>query len=246
VKDASQGAVVGAKVTITNVSQGSSREVQTSSEGTFAATNTQPGTYNVSVEAAGFKKYEQKEVSLFAGDRLSLDITLTIGGTTETVTVTAEAAQIQSASAERSGVLTNSQVVNLALTSRNLFDLVKTIPGVVYTGGLGGIAANGNRNNQNNFTLDGVTNVDTGSNGGTLATTNMDMIADMKITTNSQPAEHPKPTLWKRLAMVAGGLAVLGACLAVRHYWGPESANAQGTVAAPPAAAKPAAAPPTT
>ncbi|HEY3442954.1 MAG TPA: carboxypeptidase-like regulatory domain-containing protein [Paludibaculum sp.] len=191
VKDASQGAVVGAKVTITNVSQGSSREVQTSSEGAFVAANVQPGTYNVTIEAAGFKKYEQKDVKLFASDRLSLgDITLSIGGTTETVTVTSEAAQIQAASAERSGVLTNSQVVNLALTSRNLFDLVKTIPGVVYTGsGVGAIAANGNRNNQNNFTLDGVTNIDTGSNGGTLASTNMDMIADMKVTTNSQPAE---------------------------------------------------------
>ena len=190
VRDAQQGAVVGAKVTITNVAQGASRELRTGNEGSFAATNTQPGTYMVTIEAAGFKKYEQKDVKLFASDRLSLgDIVLSIGGTTETVTVTAEAAQVQSASAERSGVLTNSQVVNLALTSRNLFDLVKTIPGVVYTGGLGGIAANGNRNNQNNYTLDGVTNVDTGSNGGTLATSNMDMIADMKITTNSQPAE---------------------------------------------------------
>lgn len=190
VKDASQGAVIGAKVTITNVAQGSSREVQTGNEGTFAVANTQPGTYLVTIEAAGFKKYEQKDVKLFASDRLSLgDIVLTVGGMAETVTVTSEAAQIQAASAERSGVLTNSQVVNLALTSRSLFDLVKTIPGVVYTGGLGGIAANGNRNNQNNFTLDGVTNVDTGSNGGTLASSNMDMIADMKITTNSQPAE---------------------------------------------------------
>ena len=59
----------------------------------------------------------------------------------------------------------------------------------MYTGGLGGIQANGNRGNQNNFTLDGVTNVDTGSNGGTLATTNIDMIAEMKVITNSQPAE---------------------------------------------------------
>lgn len=58
--------------------------------------------------------------------------------------------------------------------------------------------------------------------------------------TNSQPAEQPKHTLWKRLAMVAGGIAVLGSCLAVRHYWGPEAANAKGPVAAPAAATKPA------
>jgi hypothetical protein len=190
VKDAQQAAVVGAKVTIVNVQQGSSREVKTSGDGTFVFANSQPGAYNLTVEAPGFKKVEQKDVRLFASDRLSLgDILLTVGALTETVTVEADAAQIQATSAERSGVLTNKQVVDLALTSRNLFDLAKTIPGIVYTGGVGGIAANGNRNNTNNFTLDGVTNIDTGSNGGVLASTNMDMISDMKIITNSQPAE---------------------------------------------------------
>ena len=80
-------------------------------------------------------------------------------------------------------------MTELAENGRSLFDLTRVLPGVVYTGGLGGIQANGNRSNQNNFTLDGVTNVDTGSNGGTLATTNIDMIAEMKVITNSQPAE---------------------------------------------------------
>ncbi len=79
--------------------------------------------------------------------------------------------------------------MDLAMTGRNFLDLARTIPGVVYTGGLGGIQANGNRGNQNNLTLDGVTNVDTGSNGGMLATTNIDMIAEFKVITNSQPAE---------------------------------------------------------
>ena len=86
-------------------------------------------------------------------------------------------------------MLTTRQVEELAEQGQSLFDLTRVLPGVVYGGGLGGINANGNRSNQNNFTLDGVTNVDTGSNGGTLATTNIDMIAEMKIITNSQPAE---------------------------------------------------------
>ncbi|WP_321472084.1 carboxypeptidase regulatory-like domain-containing protein [uncultured Paludibaculum sp.] len=191
VKDAQQAAVAGAKVTIISTQQGTTREVSTNNEGTFVFTNAQPGTYDLGIEAPGFKKFEQKGVVLYASDRLSLgDLTLSVGALTETVTVEGDAAQVQATSAERSGVLTNKQVVDLALTSRNLFDLAKTIPGVVYTGsGVGAIAANGNRNNQNNFTLDGVTNMDTGSNGGTLASTNMDMIADMKIVTNSQGAE---------------------------------------------------------
>jgi hypothetical protein len=190
VKDSLQGSVANAKVTLNNRQQGTTREATTALDGGFVFTQLQPGTYNVSVEAAGFKKFEQKDVSVFANDRASLgDIVLTVGALTDTVTVEGQAAAVQTASAERSGVLTTRQVVDLAETGRSLFDLTKTLPGIVYTGGLGGVASNGNRNNQNNFTLDGVTNVDTGSNGGTLATTNIDMIAEMKVITNSQPAE---------------------------------------------------------
>ena len=117
------------------------------------------------------------------------EVVLSVGALNETVTVEAQVAAIQTANAERSGVLTTRQVEDLAENGRSLFDLTRVLPGIVYTGGLGGIQANGNRGNQNNFTLDGVTNVDTGSNGGTLATTNIDMIAEMKVITNSQPAE---------------------------------------------------------
>ena len=190
VKDSQQASVANAKVVLTNLEQGIHREGTTGTDGSFVFTLAQPGTYNLTVEATGFKKFEQKDVKLFASDRVSLgDITLNVGAMSETVSVEAQTSQVQTQSAERAGVLTERQVKDLALNSRSLFDLVKVLPGVVYTGGLGGIAANGNRNNQNNFTLDGVTNVDTGSNGGTLATTNIDMIAEMKVITNSQTAE---------------------------------------------------------
>jgi hypothetical protein len=190
VKDSQQASVANAKVTLNNPEQGTTRDATTGPNGGFVFTQLQPGTYNLTVEAPGFKRAEQTDVRVFANDRVSLgDILLSVGALSETVTVEATTAQVQTASAERSGVLTTRQVVDLAETGRSLFDLTKTLPGIVYTGGLGGVASNGNRNNQNNFTLDGVTNVDTGSNGGTLATTNIDMIAEMKVITNSQPAE---------------------------------------------------------
>lgn len=190
VKDSQQMAVVGAKVTLINPAQATSREVLTGADGGFVITPVQPGSYNITVEAPGFKKFEQSNVRLFANDRLALgDIVLQVGAVSETITVEGAVAQVQAQSAERAGVLTGNQVVDLALISRNFFDLARTIPGIVYTGGLGGIISNGNRGNQNNLMLDGVTNVDTGSNGGTLATTNIDMIAEFKVITNSQQAE---------------------------------------------------------
>lgn len=190
VKDSQQASVANAKVTLTSSERGISREVRAGADGSFVLAQVQPGTYTVTVEAEGFKKFERTDVRLYANDRVPLgDIVLSVGELSDTVTVEAQGAAVQATSAERSGVLTTRQVLDLAETGRSLFDLTKTLPGIVYTGGLGGIAANGNRNNQNNFTLDGVTNVDTGSNGGTLATTNIDMIAEMKVITNSQQAE---------------------------------------------------------
>lgn len=195
VRDSQQGAIANAKLTLSSPEQGTSREAQTSADGSFVFAQVQPGTYNLTVESAGFKKFLQKDIKLFASDRIALgNITLEVGAVSESVTVEAQAASVQTASAERSGVLTNRQVLEVGLLSRSLFDLTRTIPGVI-TGnstsglGVGSINANGSRNNQNNFTLDGVTNMDTGSNGGSLATTNVDMIAEMKVITNSQPAE---------------------------------------------------------
>ncbi len=190
VRDSQQAAVANAKVSLNSKEQGTSREGVTAPDGSFVFAQVQPGTYLLTVEAPGFKKFEQTDIKVFANDRVSAgDITLSVGALSETVTVEAETAAVQTASAERAGVLTSRQVTDLAETGRSVFDLTRVLPGVVYTGGLGGIQANGNRGNQNNFTLDGVTNVDTGSNGGTLATTNIDMIAEMKVITNSQPAE---------------------------------------------------------
>ena len=69
VKDSQQAAVVNAKVTLNSNEQGTNRDGMTSADGSFVFTQVQPGTYTVSVEAAGFKKFEQKEIKIFANDR---------------------------------------------------------------------------------------------------------------------------------------------------------------------------------
>src|SRR6266516_3731480 len=112
-----QGAVIpSAKVELTNTAQGAvAREVTTSAEGTFVITPLPPATYSLSVEALGFKKYVKNEIELFAQDRIGLPpIVLEIGLAGEAVTVEASVAQLQTVSAERSGVLTGSQIMDLA------------------------------------------------------------------------------------------------------------------------------------
>lgn len=189
VRDNQQAVIPNAKVRLVSELQGNARETQTNNEGLFLFQAIQPSTYTLTVELSGFKKFERKEIKLFASDRLDIPVTMEIGNLNETITVEATAAEIQTTGAERSGVLNAKQVVDLTMNRNNFLDLVRVIPGIVYTGGLGGIQANGNRGNQNNLTVDGVTNVDTGSNGGALATLNMDQIGEFKVITNSQPAE---------------------------------------------------------
>ena len=211
VRDSQQAVIAGAKVTLSNAQQGTSREAQTSADGAFVFMQLQPGTYEISVEATGFKKFTQKDINLFASDRLALgNIVLEVGQLTEQVTVEAQATAVQTSSAERSGVITTRQVQDVAMLSRSVFDLTRSLPGVVAgdsTSGLGvgSINANGNRNSQNNYTVDGVTNMDTGSNGGTLATVNPDSIAEMKVITNSQPAEFGRASGAQIQVVTKGG-----------------------------------------
>jgi hypothetical protein len=194
VKDSQQAAVVNAKVLLINPAQGVSREQATGPDGSFNFALLPPATYELTVEAPGFKKFEQKEIKIFASDRIAVpDVVLQVGQIAETVIVEAQAVQLQTQSAERAGVVTGRQVTELAVKTRNFFDLAITAPGVYYrpTGGsgMGNIISNGNRPDQNNLQVDGITNVDTGNNADILATMNVNQIAEFKILTNSQPAE---------------------------------------------------------
>jgi hypothetical protein len=191
VRDSQQAAIVDAKVTIINRAQGTTREVNTRADGSFLFTPLQPADYDLLIEAAGFKRFERRDIKLFANDRIQLpDLVLEVGAVSETITVEGSVITLQTKSAERAGVVTGRQIVELATSGRNFLDTVRTIPGINFRGGgLGAIFTNGNRGNQNNLTLDGVNNVDTGSNGGTHTSVNLDAIAEFKVITNSQPAE---------------------------------------------------------
>ena len=185
-----QGAVVpGAKVVLTNVSEGDIRESTTNANGVFFLNPLKPSVYSVRVEAPGFKSYERRDVRVSANDRIDLGLVeMEVGAVAESIVVEARTEEIRTQGADRFGVLNSKQVVDLALLTRDFLQLTRTIPGVVQNGGVGG-SINGNRNNANNLTVDGVTNIDTGSNGGVLATMNMDMIAEFKVLTNAAPAE---------------------------------------------------------
>ncbi len=204
VKDSAGAPVPDAAVLVTNPATNLTRKVMTNSAGVFTATQLPPGNYTVAVEKTGFKKLEKTNIVLNAIDLVNAgDFTLDVGAVTDTVTVSAEVAriEIQSETGERSGVITGTQIKDLALNGRNYQDFLKTLPGVITgtvtgsqtassTGRLGDYAVNGTRTNQKELTVDGSSNIDTGNNVDTHASLNPDAIAEVKVLTSNFQAEY--------------------------------------------------------
>jgi len=121
---------------------------------------------------------------------------------TQTVSVEADAGllQVQSVSGERSDLVINNQVKNLALNGRDIIEFLKLMPGIVsdFNGqisnpdGLNKFFINGTRGNQHELAIDGVSNVDTGSNGSRHVTINPDAVAEIKVLTANYQAEYGK------------------------------------------------------
>jgi hypothetical protein len=194
-KDA-QGAVLpGASVTLTSETQGTVQTAVTDELGNFLFPYARPDTYTIKVSLQGFQSVEKPKVVVNANDRLMAGtFTLTIGQITESVTVTGQSSDIQLRSGERAFTLQTTAIQNIAVNGRSFFGLAGLVPGVIPNSDtptqVSNINANGQRSNSNNMTIDGVANIDTGDNGGNMAQTNLDAIAEFKVLTSSYQAEY--------------------------------------------------------
>lgn len=114
-------AVPAAKIVVQNQATRETRTVSSDHEGDFVFPALIPGPYTVTVEAAGFKKLQKNDVQLSAEERLDIgQLRLEVGQVTESVQVTAPPTVVQTASAERSQVISGQQVAELPILSRNI------------------------------------------------------------------------------------------------------------------------------
>ncbi len=204
VVDPASAVVPGAAVTVTSDDRGITRTATTDSAGVFRFLDLAPGTYSVTVHATGFKGFTQNGIVLVANETRQIGkMELSIGNTSETVTVTAEAASIQLASSEKASAIEGNQLSNVTLRGRDIFGYLKLIPGVVdnsYNGtnagnrdvtspnAIRGITINGNTSALN-FAVDGITDIDTGSNSTLHYEPNADAVQEMKVLTSNYQAE---------------------------------------------------------
>jgi hypothetical protein len=199
VVDPNGALIPGAACQLTNRATGKTLEVQSDPSGTFTFLNVLPGDYSLRVNAKGFKPTETAVTVSASQIRTVGQMQLAIGTGGETVTVTGEAAQMQLASAEKAGTISSDQLENLAIKGRDIFSVLSVLPGVVDNGTapriissptqIGGTSINGGRDSQKNFTVDGITDLDTGSNQTTHFTTTPDSIQEIRVLTSNYQAE---------------------------------------------------------
>ena len=200
VVDPANAAVVGSPVTLTNAETGATRTAITDNTGTYRFQNIEAATYNVTVRAMGFKVETQTGIVVAAQETHNGGkMILQVGSVAESISVTAEVAQVQLESAEQSKTVDSADLNDLTLKGRDLFGFMALVPGVNDTtssrdvtarGNKTGWYLNGNTTETYNFTVDGVTDMDTGANGSLHYEPNMDSIQELKVLTSNYQAEY--------------------------------------------------------
>jgi hypothetical protein len=203
VRDPQGSAVPNAQVVIEEETTAQTRTVKTNSDGSYSVESLPIGRYSVSVSPSGFKKTVATGIELHVGDRLVVDLKLEIGQVNETVTITGAAQLVETESGKVSSLISEKQVAELPLNGRNYAALVTLVPGLSAPneGGAFGtrgtgldshvdVSVNGNQSNANMWTVDGVNNMDVGSNATLLVFPSIDAIAEFKVERNSFSAEY--------------------------------------------------------
>ena len=194
VKDTSGAVLPDAKIVVTNEGTNQSREVSTDKSGSYVVPSVLPGIYTISAELSGFKKAVQTGITLQVNQTMRSDFTLQVGEITQTIDVEAAAPLLQSETSTVGTVVDNKQVVELPLNGRSFTELTTLIPGatpqpnpIFKTSGTN-VSISGARNEDNNYTLDGVNNNETFFLSFAIQPS-IDAIQEFKVQTNITNAE---------------------------------------------------------
>lgn len=199
ITDPSGAVVEGARVVALSLERNVTYDALTNSAGRYLIQFLLPGSYTVTVEKAGFKKYVREGVTLMASDKLGIDVRLALGAVAESVTVSGELSTLQTETATRQATVENRILEDVPSGGRNLYALEYNEPGVVKTstywgsmelyafGNVNGVQISGGKAGENETVLDGVTN--TKSDRGVAFVPNLAATQEFTIQTNSYDAQ---------------------------------------------------------
>jgi len=201
VQDATGSVVPNATINVKNNETGFVRTTQSNEAGLYVVSNLPIGTYEISAEASGFKKYVTTGVVLNVNSKLSVNVKLEVGNVVDKIEVKADAAQVETTTGEVGRLVSGEQATQLQLNGRNFPQLLQLLPGVSTTfssgfglfGGYGvnnsAQSVNGSRTDTFSWNLDGADNKDNGGGGNNFVNINPDAIAEFKVLTTNYSAE---------------------------------------------------------
>ena len=218
VRDANGAVVPGATIKLVSTETNKTQEVQSSDDGFYRISGLAPGVYSLTAEKQGFKKASLERVTVKGEETQGVDLTLTPGEVTESVTVAASTGeQLQTENANVSRALSNVEIRQLPQVGRDPYELVRLTPGVFGDGARGGngtavnlpnttgpggsnnsifqtenqvpISANGQRLSSNNFTIDGVSVNSFNWGGAAIVTPNQEAVKEISVLSSTYSAE---------------------------------------------------------
>lgn len=214
VTDQQGNAVSGAKVTITDVSKGTSEETTTNESGNYTLIHLIPDTYKIRVEATGFKAYEVPSVLVQVDTSARVDAQLQVGAVTQSVEVTGEVPQLKTDRADVSIDFNSTEVEQLPLVNRNFQSLLLSAPGTQQIGWSHAATENPQGSQQTfvqgqhfsgtGYELDGTDNQDP-ILGIIIINPNLDSVEEAKITLMNYDAEFGKSIAGMMVASTKSG-----------------------------------------
>lgn len=200
VTDSTGAAIPGATITLINTGTGTKVVQHSDGQGNFVFAQLPIGTYEIHVTQGNFKEFVETGIVVHTSTNTEVPVVMQVGGASQTVTVQANAIQVQTTSAAVGEVVNGTQVRELPLNGENFVGLTQLSPGVSAAQGAnfvgkgldGGVnfSVNGNPYNNNLFLVDGVNNNDVGSGRTILIYPATDTIAEFKMIRNSYGPEY--------------------------------------------------------
>jgi hypothetical protein len=246
VSDPTSAVVKGARVTLTDVASGSARDSVTNSDGYFTFASVPVGKYNLRIEAQGFEAYKADGIALGGAEKRNLNVTLTVGATSQTVEVSAEATQLVTTdSAEKSYTLDTKDLENMVQVGSDAAEYIKIMPGFAvqngtsnkanYSGETIGINGNGDAGSQSplnnastynglpsnslDITMDGAHVADPGCNCDTPVNPNSDFLEEFRVLAGNFSAENQKGPIVITSVTKSGGMKLHGSgFFSARNY----------------------------
>jgi hypothetical protein len=198
VTDPSGAVIAATKVTLINEATNIARETQTDSSGDYLFLEVPVGSYDIGVSQSGFKKYARKGIQLNLNEVVTVDITLQLGMSAETVEVTGQALVVDTSSTQLGAIVNDRSSTQLPLNQRDIYQLLQLQPGVqsqlgndLFFGSdkAGVVTVNGGRGRSNNYTVNGGDANDLFVNGPAIEPS-PDSVDEFRVITNSFDAEY--------------------------------------------------------